>query len=261
MLTSTDKNTTGVAWNSPLAIDGLIALILAAVAALLSALNFGYLDPVLYGLLGIDFWFQSDMARAFYNMTEAESSHYRASVHPLFSLIAYHGVLFVKCGIGLFHEITSDQAVQLVMAAVAGTWTATLYTLLRLLSLWRFEAVLFSLLGAFSAASLFWFSVPETYSFGSVSILSALTVAAVHQRRALAEGWFVLASTATLSFTITNWMAGLAAAFINLRIGRALRVTLITFASVYLLWLLEKHLFPTAGSFLNNREKIIAKWR
>lgn len=252
MLTSTDPNLPGATRFNPVAIDGLIATLLAAVSVLLSVLTFGYLDPVLYGLLGIDFWFQSDMTRVFYNMTGVESSHYRASVHPLFSLIAYYGVFVVEYSIRLFRNITAEQSAQLFVAVTAGIWTATLYSLLRLLALPRVDAVLFSMLGVLSAASLFWFSVPETYSFGSVSILLALVTASAYQRHRVAEGWFVIASAATLSITITNWMAGLGAAFITLKFGRALRVTLVAFAIVYLLWLLEKQLFPTTGSFLNN---------
>ncbi len=235
-----------------LVIDGLTASLLAAVSILLSIVTFGYLDPVLYGLLGIDFWFQSDMTRVFYNMTDVESSHYRASVHPLFSLIAYYGAVIVERGAGLIRTITGEESAQLFIAGVAGVWTATLYSLLRILFLPRVDAVLFSLLGIVSAASLFWFSVPETYSFGSVSILLPLVAAALHQRRALAQGWFVAASTASLSITITNWMAGLGAAFISLRFGRALLVSLAALVIVSSLWFVEKQIFPTTGSLLNN---------
>ncbi len=249
---STDPNINRPARFKPLVCDGLIAALLGAVSVLLSIFTFGYLDPVLYGLLGIDFWFQSDMTRVFYNMTGVESSHYRASVHPLFSLIVYHAILVVEGFVGLFRHITDEQSAQLLIAGAAGVWTATLYSFLRIIYLPRFDASLFSLLGIFSSASLFWFSVPETYSFGSVSILLALAAAAVHQRRGLAEGWFVAASSASLSITITNWMAGLAATFFSLRPGKALRVTIIAFIAVYLLWMLEKHLFPAAGSFLHN---------
>ncbi len=240
----------------PTVIDGLIAALLAAVSVILSALTFGYLDPVLYGLLGIDFWFHSDMTRVFYNMTGEESSHYRASVHPLFSLVAYHGALVVKQLAGLLRDITDEQSAQLLIAGVAGIWSATLYSLLRLLFLPRVDAVLFSLLGIFSAASLFWFSVPETYPFGSVSILLALVATAAGQRRDVAEGWFVGASAATLSMTITNWMAGIGAAFFSLKFGRAVRVTLIAFAIVYLLWMVQKELFPATTSFLHNNYEI-----
>lgn len=249
---STDPNIIRKARLKPLVYDGLIAALLGAVSVLLSMVTFGYLDPVLYGLLGIDFWFQSDMTRVFYNMMGVESSHYRTSVHPLFSLIAYHAAFAVEHLVGLFRHITDEQSAQLIIAGVAGVWTAILYSLLRLIYLPRFDAALFSLLGLLSSASLFWFSVPETYSFGSVSILLALVAAAVHQRRGLAEGWFAAASAATLSITITNWMAGLGATFFFLKLGRALRVTIIAFISVYLLWMLEKYLFPAANSFLNN---------
>jgi hypothetical protein len=248
------KRTGGIGLLLP---DFAIAALLAITSAVLSAATFRYLDQVLYGLLGIDFWFQSDMTRVFYNMTGVESSHYRASVHPLFSLIIYHLGFAVKyVAAAIFHAITDEQTFQLINAAVAGTWMACLYILLRLLTLRRIDATLFSLLGALSAASLFWFSVPETYSFGSLTILLALIVAVVHQRRAVSEGWFVAVSAATLSITVTNWMAGLAATFLSMRIPKAIRVSVLAFAAVYLLWMLEKYLFPSAGSFLHNSEEL-----
>jgi len=252
MDTSTQPNRPGQKHSKPVLIDVLVASMLAVVSILLSIITFGYLDPVLYGLLGIDFWFQSDMTRVFYNMTGVESSHYRASVHPLFSLIAFYGAIIVEQGAGIFRTLTDEQSAQLFIAGVAGVWAATLYTLLRLLSLPRLDAFLFSLLGVFSAAFFFWFSVPETYSFGSVSILLPLVAAALNQRSSLAEGWFVAASSVSLSVTITNWMAGLGAAFFSLRFGRAFRVSLAAAVIVSLLWLLEKKIFPATGSLLNN---------
>ena len=261
MVNTVESNEPRADKNKLLVIDGLIAMVLFAVSALLSALTFGYLDPVLYGLLGVDFWFHSDMTRVFYNLKGVEASHYRASVHPLFSLIAYYAAILIKALLNLFSQAGDEQLAQFFIAMVAGTWIAALYSLLRVLRLARTDAILFSLLGALSAASLFWFSVPETYSLGSVSILSALIVAAVHLHRPLSEGWFVAASAFSLSVTITNWMAGLAAAFFNLNLGKAIRVTLLAFLIVYLLWLLEKQLLFAAGSVLDHRDELMYIFR
>ncbi len=169
-------------------IDALIAFGLALCAGVFSSMTFAYLDPVLYGLEGIDFWFQSDMTRVFYNMTGVDdASHYRASVHPLFSLAGYFSTKTVLGVFGRFAGFGPVQAVQVIIALVAFFWAAALYLLLRLMSLPRLDAAIFSLLGVFSAASIFWFSVPETYSFGSLSIMAPLIVASFSQYRPVSE--------------------------------------------------------------------------
>lgn len=238
-----------------LLIDGFIAFLLAAIMGVISLVASGFLDKILWGLEGLDFWFQADIARVYYNMVDADFSHYRTSVHPLFSLVGYLSTLTVDKIFHLSQDGNLVNAVRLVIALVASLWLASFYILLRLLFLQRLDAVLFALLGACSSASLFWFSIPETYSFGSLSILMALIVAALTQHRNVSEGWFVVSSAATLSFTVTNWMAGLAATFINLNWWKAIRVTIIALLLVCLLWWIERQLFPTAQFFLNNSEE------
>ncbi len=239
-----------------LIIDGVVAFLLAVIMGIFSSMLFAYLDSALFGLEGIDFWFQADLARVHFNMVNHEYfAHYRASVHPLFSLFGYYSTLLVHKIFGLSMDIHLVEAVRLVIAIIAALWLGSLYILLRLLSLQRFDAILFALIAAFSSASLFWFSVPETYSFGSLSILLALIVSALTQYRPVAEGWFVAASVATFSFTITNWMAGLAANFVNLSLWKAVRVTIISVVVVSLLWWIEKQIFPSTGSFLQNSDE------
>ena len=238
-------------------IDTLIALGLALLAGSLSLVTFAYLDPVLYGLNGIDFWFQSDMTRVFYNMTGADdASHYRANVHPLFSLAGNFSTKIVLEIFGRFANFGLEQAVQVVIAGVAFCWTAALFLLLRLISLPRLDAAIFSLLGVFSAASIFWFSVPETYSFGSLSIMAPLIVAAFSQYLAVSEKWYVFASVASFSFTITNWMSGLIASFVNLGIWKALRVGVLALLIVTFGWYIQKQIFPASGFFLDNSDEL-----
>lgn len=238
------------------AIDGLIASGLAVLAGVFSLMTFAYLDPVLYGLEGIDFWFQSDMARVFFNMTGADVPHYRTSVHPLFSLAGYFSTKTVLDIFGGFANFGKVQAVQMIIALIAFFWAAALYVLLRLMSLPRLDAAIFSLLGVFSAASIFWFSVPETYSFGSLSIIAPLIVAACSQYRPVSEIWYVFASVASFSFTITNWMSGLFASFVNLGIWKALRVSVLALLIVTLGWYVQKQIFPTSLFFLQDNSEL-----
>ncbi len=113
--------------------------------------------------------------RVFANMTDRWSDHNRIKVHPLFSLLTFPLVYFLNTILG----IKAIAAVRIVIAAVASVWLGTLFLLLRLIGCQRFDATLFSLLGATSATAVFWFVVPETYPFGSLSILFALCFVAL----------------------------------------------------------------------------------
>jgi len=232
--------------------DAGLGFLLAVVMGLLSFIASGSLDTVLFGLLGGDFWFQADIARVHYNMIDIASDHFRTNVHPLFSLMGYYPTQVVHTLFHLSLDSHLAHAVRGVIAAVAFMWMGCLYVLLRLLTLKRVDAVLFALLAGVSSASLFWFSVPETYSFGSLAILSTLIVAAMAQYGKVAEAWFVVTGVATMGTTVTNWMAGLVVAFVNLNWWRAVRVVVVTLVLVVLLWLLEKQIFPSAQFFIGN---------
>lgn len=252
-----------------LLVDGGIAILLAAVLGLASLVASGTLDTVIFGILGRDFWFQADIERVHYNMIDVASDHFRTNVHPLFSLMGYYSTQAVHKIFNLSLETHLAHAVRGVIALIASLWMASFYVLLRLLSLKRVDAILFVVLAGVSSSSLFWFSVPETFSFGSLAILSALIVAAVAQYRNVAESWFVATGVVTLGTTLTNWMAGLIVAFINLDWWKAVRVTVVTLLIVTLLWLLEKELFPSAEFFIGNsgetsymfREEAGGLWR
>ena len=252
-----------------LLVDGGIAILLAAVLGLASFVASGTLDTVIFGMLGRDFWFQADIERVHYNMIDVASDHFRTNVHPLFSLMGYFSTQAVHKIFNLSLETHLAHAVRGVIALIASLWMASFYVLLRLLSLKRIDAILFAVLAGVSSSSLFWFSVPETFSFGSLAILSALIVAAVAQYRNVTESWFVATGVATLGTTLTNWMAGLIVAFINLDWWKAVRVTVVTLLIVILLWFLEKEFFPSAEFFIGNsgetsymfREEAGGLWR
>jgi len=91
-------------------------------------------------------------------------------------------------------------AVRIVIAAVASLWFSSLFILLRLIGCRQFDAALFSILAATSAAAMFWFVIPETYSFGSLSILLALGLTALAQHRKLSSLWYVVVSALTLGW-------------------------------------------------------------
>jgi hypothetical protein len=231
--------------------DALLALTLTAAAALASWKGAEALDPIILEWETGDSWFESDVARNYDNMTSRKSNHYRASVHPLFSLVSYSGVRALqKTG------LDTPSAVRAFTAATAAAWVAVIFMLLRVVGCRRLDAALFTVLAGASASAVFWFVVPETYPLGSISILIALGTVAVAERRRLHWTCFAAASALSLSFTITNWMAGLAAAIVRFPIRRALLVSGAALAAVLGLWCVQKALFPSAGSPLSQGEEM-----
>jgi hypothetical protein len=90
------------------------------------------------------------------------------------------------------------------------------FYLLRLIGSRRIESFLSGLVALSSSAWMFWFVVPETYGFGSLTILFAALIVILANRRSLPGYWFLASSVLTLSITLTNWMAGIFTSFISL---------------------------------------------
>ena len=194
-------------------------------------------------------WFEADPSRVVANMSSLDSDQYRTGVHPLFPLMTYPLVKLLRTVGGL----PPFTAIRIVMVTLASLWVGTLFILLRTLGCHRFDAALFTLLAAASASAMFWLVMPETYAFGSLTILLGLMVVAVAQRRALSSWWYVAMSVLTLSVTVTNWMVGLFATFTAFDWRKAMRLTVIGLCCVAALWGVEKQIFPTARNFLDQR--------
>lgn len=194
------------------------------------------------GVIEFHGWFEADPDRVFLCMTDRWFDFLRTDVHPLFPSMSYPPVLALQY---LFHQ-GPREAVCTVMATLAGIWVASLFVFLRLAGCRRLDAVLFSLLGAASSSAVFWFTVPETYGFGSVSIILALTPVALARHRPVRPFWFGLTGALSLGMTVTNWMVGILAAFSRLPWRRALTLCAYVFCAISLLCLLQKKVFPEA---------------
>lgn len=231
--------------------DILIAIAFFVLAAVASWWSAGLLDPVILNPETDDAWFEADISRVFSNMTSRSGNHYRVRVHPLFSLATYPPVTALR----QLCDLEPAPAVRLFLALVAGFWGGVCFVFLRLMECRRLDAVLFTLLALVSAAAVFWFVVPETYALGSLSVLVALCVVTVSQRRALSEWWYVAISAFTLCFTITNWMAGLLATFANCTWRRTVQISANAFCIVAILWGVQKLLMPSASFFIGHVDK------
>jgi hypothetical protein len=233
--------------------DAAIAGILVIGAAFGSLSGASCLTPILSVPRTSNTWFEADIPRVYANMTDRESDHYMTRAHPLFSLISYPLVYSLRKMPG----INSVMAATAIIALNASLWIGALFILMRLGGCRRFDAVLFTLMGAVSAAAVFWFAVPETYSFGSVSILVGLAVVGLAKYRSLPASLYITTSALTLSVTVTNWMIGILATLANNPWKRALKINLYAFCIVVLLWGLQKLIFPSAGFFIGYRHHAI----
>jgi hypothetical protein len=221
--------------------DILLVAVLATVVGYASYQGAQLINPeIILNLRTQDTWFDGDITRVFTDMAIFEADHGRSDVHPLFSLVTMPFVYLVKSARSL-EPIT---AVRIVLAAFTSLWFSLLFILLRLIGCRRFDATLFSLLAAISAASMFWFTIPETYLFGSLSLLMALVLVALAQYFPLSELWYVLVSAMTLGITVTNWMAGILATIVNHRWKQSLLITLKALGLVTVLVILQKLIFP-----------------
>jgi len=225
--------------------DLLIGLGLGVVFSLALFWASASIDPKIFDQETMNIWFEGDMPRIFDNVTDRWGSHYRVRVHPLFSLVAYPPVYLVSAVGGL----DTIPVLRGVMALVAYFWIMALFTLLRRLGLPRFDAALFSLLGAVSAASVFWFTAPDTYAFGSLTLIGALLLILPGKEQGGHFMRHMMGGVLTLSMTITNWMLSIIASFLLLSWKRALLVCACALMLVACLWCLQKQVFPHTDFF------------
>lgn len=224
--------------------DILIAGLLGVLFACTTYYGQKQIIPSLFETNFFDVWFESDVPRVFAVMTDPGSKyHARNSVHPLFSLFSTSSVFLIKKAL----DVDLITAMRMVLATVAFLWLVVLFALLRSLGCRRLDSILFSFLAALSAASIFWFVIPETFSFGSLSILLALGVASIAQRFEILPIGYVVSNVMTFSFTITNGMAGILASLVNNSPKRAAKLIFYSIAFLILLWGVQKVIYPQSG--------------
>ncbi|MBD1847821.1 hypothetical protein H6F89_31435 [Cyanobacteria bacterium FACHB-63] len=225
-------------------IDGLIVLILGFAIGIVSYLGSQQIpDAIFTDFYAQDTWFGSDIPTVFGNMTSVQSDFGRNNKHPLFPLLVLPPILVIG---KLFH-LDPVATVRFVIPLIAVAWIGLLFALFRLMGCARLDATLFSLVGGSSAAAIFWFTVPESFSFGSVTILMALVLAALAQHRVLSPIWYVMVGILTVGITITNWMAGILATIASYRWKKVLQITFATFVVINALWIVQRSIFRSAG--------------
>ena len=221
-------------------LDLLLALLLAIISGCTTYYRAQLIDPVYYECENESNWFHADLTIAYNKMTDRHGEQYNENVHPLFSLFTYPLVYAIRT----VFDLDKVKALRMLFFLLAFSWTFILYILLRLIGCKKLDATIFSMLAMFSAAAMFWFVVPETFPFGSVSILLALGIVAIAQHTKLSHLWYIGVSALTLSFTVTNWMAGIIASIVNHTWRRSLQININAFCIVIVLWDMKKRVFP-----------------
>lgn len=228
----------------PYRMDILIALILAIASGTTAFLSAQTVPtPLLTDFYAQDAWFGSDLPTVFGNITSFKSDLGRNNKHPLFPILIFPLIF----GTSKLLHLDSVTATRLVLALTAAVWMAALYSLFRLMSCQRLDAILFSLVGGVSAAMMFWFVVPDSFPFASLTILLGLVFVVLTQLRTFSPVWYVAVGVMTVSITITNWMVGLLVTIVNYRWKKAAQITVLTLLVTTGLWIAQRVLFTNTG--------------
>jgi hypothetical protein len=200
-------------------------------------------NPIFTDLYAQDVWFGSDIPTVFGNITSFNSDFGRNNKHPLFPLFVFPLVF----GLGKLLHLEPISAVRLVVIGVAVLWIGSLYALFRCMGCQRLDATLFSILGGVSSASVFWLVIPESFSFGSLTILLGLIFVTLTQYHPFSSVWYVVVNLLTVSITITNLMVGIFTTFVNHRWRKALQIIVGALLLATGLWILQRIAFTNSG--------------
>jgi|GEM_PF-1623683 len=224
-----------------LGLDATACLILGLLAGLWAFLSSPSIAPVLTDYRYLDLWFQGDSPRAFGNMTNMlENRWSRDDLHPLFRVVTYPLTMLIAAGFSL----GPLDAVRIVIAGVAGLWAAGFYGVLRLMRLERVDAVMFTLVLVSTSAFVFWAGLPETFPFGSLSLVFSMGLVAASEWRRMHPGLFVINNLLTVGFVPTSALAGLSATLLQHRWKQALGIVAVSLAALLALWNVHKVFFP-----------------
>jgi len=242
--------------------DWWIALVLALAAALGTWTMAKRIPLSVTDGTRLDVYFSADCSRVLANMVyRLESDHHRTNVHPLYSILMYPVFHTVAAATGIgAGDLTETERIQrasrVLSALGSGGLFALLFLTLRVASTPRPDAIIHTILGASCAFAIFWFPVPETYLWGSLSIVAALFVCALGCIQQLGIAWYGVASLATFAITTTNWSVGLLASATRYWWRKALILTLVVGFVASCLSIAQKLAFPSSWFYFNiAREK------
>jgi len=193
---------------------------------------------------GNDVWFEGDGPVVADRIVHRWSDQSRNAQHPLFPLWTT-----VPSYVMRLASLNPPQRIAVITVAAAAVWGAIVFELFRGLTRTRMEALSFSALTYVTSAAMFWLPSVETYVLGSATLLVPLTLMARDSVRPLPDGWYVAASAASLSVTITNWISGIVVSVMSRPMRRAIQISANALVAVVVLWALQST-FVAAPFFL-----------
>jgi hypothetical protein len=205
----------------------------------------GILSPRLFGI-GLDnFWFDADVPRYICQAVDrVANDHWRNKVHPLFSLITYPLPNMLKI-FGM--EIIQGIRIQLSLIVAIGS--LFLFSALRNLEVSEINALLMIALGLSGAASLAWFSIPESYAYSFAAFSIVLFITTLKQEKSGTALRWISAIAIAFSVTVTNIAIAAWAAIQSCGIRRAFVLSVIALIVVFALAVIQRLLFPFSGIF------------
>ena len=229
-------------------IDILIVVGLAIAIAISTYIGTYQLPaPIFTDLYAQDVWFGGDIPTVFGNITSLNSDFGRNNKHPLFPLIVFPLVFLTG---KLFH-LDPLAAARLVAVGVSTLWIGGLYSLFRVMGCYRLDATLLSLVGAVSAASIFWLIIPESFPLASLTFILGLIFVTLAQFRphyqTFSGAWYIAINVITVSITITNSMVGILATLVNNRWKKSIQIFVGSLLLATGLWILQRIVFTNSG--------------
>ncbi len=232
--------------DSPGPVDGrdwIAATLLGCVALAVACWAMSHVPESLYRVDSLSSWFQGDQSRLIESLKDRTSNwHYRDSVHPLFSLLAFPPVAILR-GLGL-----SPLAAGLALiGATAFVSVVLLHQSLRHLGLSRTGAALGSLAFVSSATFMHWYGTVETFAMSGLTAILCIYLFVRVKDVGIVSA--VLGSAATLAMVTTNWMLGIALVGMKFPLSRFLRYTIMALALCVAAAVAQKLIFPHANFF------------
>lgn len=225
------------------ALVGVVVFLSALTAAwCASQMGQAYLADAAYNI-----WFDADTPRVFKNLLSPNSDHYRTSVHPISALTLTPPAWVLHKFVGLPQPLAAQIVIVGSAAGIAGFYVLSL----RLMGIGMVATACLSALLVGSAAFLHWGGTVELFAPGGFTIM--VTIAALAAGSRLGATAWIVVSALSVSITVTNWMAGLAASLVRWRRLPIIGITAAALLVVMTLSVIQKSAFSNAALFFNPR--------
>ncbi|MEM5518137.1 hypothetical protein WNY37_14355 [Henriciella sp. AS95] len=224
--------------------DILLALAFGVLGAAISLWAFSQTNRVAELHTTFNLWLHADAPRVAENMVTTSGDHGRTSVHPVFSILIFpFGGLLTALGM---EPLAAAKSLIIVMMGV----NAALFSLtIRLLGLPRIAVALFTTLFMATASFLFWGALVESFPFSCFGVLISLFM--MFRVKTAHWAWWIAVNVLSIGFLVTNWMFGLIAMAVRLKLKPFVTIAAASFVLTVMLSVLQNTSFEKAAIFIN----------